>query len=185
MTTTTPDEAEAVLAWWFGALAPSQRFARDDAVDAEIRTRFGDLHARLARSVPPEWTATPRGLLAAVIVLDQFSRNLHRGDARAFAQDGRALALAEEALARGDDADLTQEERHFLYMPFMHSESVAHQRRCVALMERLGLGEALDYALRHKAVIDRFGRFPHRNAALGRRSTAEEEAYLKEPGSGF
>lgn len=182
---TADEAAEAVLAYWFGELEPKQRFMRDDAVDAAIRDRFGALHDELSAGVPAEWLETPRRALAAVIVLDQFSRNLRRSDAGAFAQDEAALALAEAAIARGDDAALRPEERHFLYMPFMHSEKPAHQRRCVALIEGLGNGEALDFALRHKAIIDRFGRFPHRNETLGRKTTAEEAAFLKEPGSSF
>jgi uncharacterized protein (DUF924 family) len=128
-------------------------------------------------------------MLALVIVLDQFSRNLHRGDARAFAQDAHALACAREALARGDDAALRPVERQFLYMPFEHSEALADQERAVELMRSLEGFEPTrdlrDWAERHRAVIGRFGRFPHRNAVLGRRSTAEEAEFLKEPGSSF
>jgi uncharacterized protein (DUF924 family) len=181
----TPPEAGTVLSYWFGALKPKQRFARNLAVDADIRRQFADLHRRLSVDVPAEWTATPRGLLATVIVLDQFSRNLHRDSPLAFSNDAAALALVERALTRHDDAALSPEERHFLYMPLMHAEDAARQRRCVVLMERLGIGEALDYALKHKAIIDRFGRFPHRNAALGRKSTQEEQEFLAEPGSSF
>ena len=176
-------EAGEVLAFWFGELQPKQRFAKDDAVDATIRERFGALHARLSRETPAAWRADPAGLLATVIVLDQFSRNLHRGSAQAFANDAAALSLARSALARGDDAMLQPEERHFLYMPLMHSESLADQEECVRLMERLGLEEAIDYARRHRDIIARFGRFPHRNQALGRETTPEEAEFLTQPGS--
>jgi uncharacterized protein (DUF924 family) len=178
-------EAVEVLAFWFGEITGPQRFARDDAVDAAIRERFGALHAKLAAEVPASWRVDPASTLAAVIVLDQFSRNLHRGSAKAFAQDPAALALARAAIARGDDAMLQPEERHFLYMPLMHSESLADQDDCVRLIEGLGMAEPLDFAKRHRDIIARFGRFPHRNAALGRETTPEEAEFLKEPGSSF
>ncbi len=178
-------DAGAVLAFWFGEATAQQWFAKDDAFDATIRERFGALHRRLSREVPAQWLADPASQLAAVIVLDQFSRNLHRGSPAAYAQDEAALALARMAVARGDDGPLQPSERHFLYMPFMHSENLADQDECVRLMGGLGLGEALDAARRHRAIIARFGRFPHRNAALGRETTPEEETFLKEPGSSF
>ena len=151
------DEAEAVLDWWFGALSPEQRFKRDAAVDAEIGARFGALHARLARGVPEEWTADARMLLAAIVVLDQFSRNLFRDDAHAFAQDDAARALTETAIAHGWDAGLTGEERQFLYMPLMHSETLADVERCEALMRAAGIEGGADFAARHVASIKRAG----------------------------
>lgn len=179
------DEAADVLAFWFGEVKPEQRFARDDALDARIRERFGDLHRRLSRHVPDDWLDNPEDLLAAVIVLDQFSRNLHRDDARAYAADPVALNLARLALQRGYDDLLGAEERQFLFMPFMHSEDADEQDRAVELMDEIGNAEAADYARRHKLVIDRFGRFPHRNEVLGRESTPEEVEFLKQPGSSF
>ncbi len=178
-------QAEEVLGFWFGEIAPEQRFAKDEAVDAMILMRFGALHQALARSVPDEWLQSPRPLLAAVIVLDQFSRNLARGSAAAFAHDETALSLTRLALEKGFDTGMSGEERQFLYMPLMHSESLADQEHCERLMEAAGLVEATDYARRHRAIIARFGRFPHRNEALGRISTPEEIAFLKEPGSSF
>jgi uncharacterized protein (DUF924 family) len=179
------EDAADVLAFWFDELKPDQRFARDAGVDATIRERFGDLHARLSRHVPEAWIANPQALLAAIIVLDQFSRNLYRDDPRAFANDAVALNLAWLALKRGDDAPMDAAARQFLYMPFMHSEDADDQDRCVDLMQETGNAEAVDFAKRHKAIIDRFGRFPHRNEALGRETTTEEAAFLKEPGSSF
>lgn len=179
------EDAADVLAFWFDELKPEQRFAKDVAVDAMIRDRFGGLHARLSRQLPDEWSASPQALLAAVIVLDQFSRNLFRDDPRAFANDAVALNLAKLALKRGDEALLGETERQFLYMPFMHSEDVDDQDRCVELMREIGNAEAIDYAEQHKAIIDRFDRFPHRNEVLGRETTAEEAAFLEQPGSSF
>ncbi len=178
-------QAEEVLAFWLGEIGPDKRFARDEALDAAIRERFGDLHASLAADVPSSWRATARTLLAAVIVLDQFSRNLSRGSGAAFANDAAALALTRQALARGDDAGMSPEERQFLYMPLMHSEVLADQEECIRLMEAAGLAESAEFARRHRDIIVRFGRFPHRNQALGRQSTPEELAFLKEPGSSF
>jgi uncharacterized protein (DUF924 family) len=179
------EEAADVLAFWFGQLTPEQRFKRDEALDAWIRERFGELHARLAAHVPDDWLDNPGDLLAAVIVLDQFSRNLYRDDPHAFASDAMALNLAQLALRRGYDELLSPDELKFLYMPFMHSEDPDHQDRCVELMEEIGDAEAADFARRHKAIIDRFGRFPHRNDVLGRECTPEELEFLKQPGSRF
>ncbi len=179
------DEAADVLAYWFGQVKPERRFAKDDQLDAEIGERFSDLHARLSQRVPDAWLDNPEDLLAAVIVLDQFSRNLYRSDARAYASDAMALNLAHLAIKRGYDQLLGPEECQFLYMPFMHSENPDDQDRAVELMEEIGNAEAADYARRHKAIIDRFGRFPHRNAVLGRASTPEEIEFLKQPGSSF
>jgi uncharacterized protein (DUF924 family) len=185
---------EAVLDFWFGPLdrrgpARPEWFRKDAAFDAEIRRGFGSLHrAAAARELEP-WRASPEPMLALVIVLDQFSRNLFRGDARAFAQDAYALECAREALDRGDDLQLLPVQRQFLYMPFEHGEDLADQDRGVDLMRSLESFEATrgvaEWAEKHRAIIRRFGRFPHRNAALGRPSTPAEEAFLKEPGSGF
>lgn len=171
--------ARDVLSYWFDELAPAQWWKVDADVDAMCAARFGDLHAALSEDVSLAWLATPETALAAVIVLDQFSRNIHRGTARAFAQDEKARALAEAAIDKGHDRALSPERRHFLYMPFMHAESIVDQRRSVELFATLGQ-DLRKHAEEHKAVFDRFGRFPKRNAALGRRNTPEEEAYLAE-----
>lgn len=181
-----PSRIGEVLGFWFGELGPEDWFGGGGEIDARIRERFLDLHEALRdEGVPEPWRATARGLLAAVIALDQFPRNLYRGDPRAFAADAAALRLAKEALDRGCDRELSEDERKFLYLPFEHSEDPAEQARSVALFSALGDEIGLDHAVRHKAVVDRFGRFPHRNEALGRPSSPEEIEFLKEPGSSF
>ena len=177
--------AEAVLEFWFGALVPEQWFRVDAAVDREIVRRFSDLHRRAAQCELYEWRRAPRGRLAEIITLDQFSRNLFRGDAAAYACDALSLALAQEAVALGMDTDLSPNERSFLYMPYMHSESPAIHEVAVRLFDQPGLENNLAFEIRHKVVIDRFGRYPHRNAVLGRESTPEEIAFLKDHPAGF
>ena len=176
---------EEVLDFWFRQLSPEDWFNGGDAVDERIRHRFAELHESLMNQVPERWRASARGMLAAVIALDQFPRNMYRGTARAFAADGAALALATEAIARGFDGEFPAAERKFLYMPFQHSEDSAAQERSLELFANLENEQDLTYARRHKEIVDRFGRFPHRNAALGRASTPEEVEFLKEPGSSF
>jgi uncharacterized protein (DUF924 family) len=178
-------EVSDVLHFWFEELAPAQWFKQDAAVDRMIAQRFCLLYEHLTASVPAQWRDRAEAILAAVIVLDQFPRNMFRGYARAFATDTKALALAEEGIARAFDRQLTRRQRNVLYLPFMHSEDPAHQARSVALFADLDDPLALDFARRHQAIIERFGRFPHRNAALGRISTPEELAFLAEPGSSF
>jgi uncharacterized protein (DUF924 family) len=173
-----PAEAREILRFWFDELEPEQWWKRDDAVDAVIRDRFLDVHERLAAGVPEPWLATARSRLAAVIALDQFPRNLFRGSARSFATDSKALALAKETIELGLDEELSKDERVFLYVPFQHSEDAADQARSVALFETLADADTLDFAKKHKLIIDRFGRFPHRNAVLGRETTAEEREFL-------
>jgi uncharacterized protein (DUF924 family)/uncharacterized protein YndB with AHSA1/START domain len=173
-----------VLDFWFGELAPRDWFAGGPALDARIRERFASLHSRLAAGDVGE-IASPREHLAAVIVLDQFSRQLHRDDARAFASDPLARRLADAALHAGFDAAMSVEQRLFLALPFEHSEDAADQARAVALTEALGNAQWTQYARAHQDIIARFGRFPHRNAALGRASTPEELAFLADHGRGF
>lgn len=175
-----PAAAGALLDYWFNGLTPDQWWKPDPDVDQELRARFLPLYEQLSREVPAEWLQTPRGTLAAVMVLDQLPRNVFRGDPRAYATDAKALALARQAVERGLDRDLTPQERIFLYVPFQHSEDPADQARSVELARTLD-DKTLDYALKHKAVIDRFGRFPHRNKVLGRPSTAEEIEFLNGP----
>jgi len=164
-------------------------FRKDEKFDAAIRRQFGDLHARAARRELEAWRASPEPTVALVLLLDQFSRNLYRGDARAFAQDAHARECAREAIARGDDLGLLPVERQFLYLPFEHSEDAADQDRGVELMRSLEAFEETrgltKWSERHRVIIRRFGRFPHRNAALGRTSTPEEIEFLRQPGSGF
>ena len=181
-----PAWVSEVLDFWFGELGPRQWFARDAALDEAIRARFGALHAHLlaTRAVEVERLGA-RATRAAVIVLDQFSRNLHRGSALAFAGDAIARELARAAIARGEDAALPANERLFLYLPFEHSEDPDDQELSVRLQEQLGNAEWIRYAIAHRDLIARFGRFPHRNAALGRDSTPEEAAALARPGNSF
>lgn len=181
---TQPDWAEDVLGFWF-ALPSEAWFTRSDELDRQCSARFGQLHTELSNMAPAEACATPRTALAAVIVLDQFSRNMFRGTPRAFASDAQARAIAAEAIARGFDAGYATDERCFLYLPFEHSEHPADQSRSVRLFEALGDANYLAYAKAHEVIIARFGRFPHRNSVLGRVSTPDEEAFLREPGSSF
>ena len=180
-----PVDAEAVLRFWFVELEPRDWWRKDPELDQRIASRFGALLETAAAGALVEWRTTPRGRLAEIIVLDQFSRNIHRGSAEAFANDALALRLAEEAVATGAALELPVEERRFFYMPYMHSESAAVHETAMRLFATPGLEKNLDFERRHKAVIDRFGRFPHRNALLGRESTAEEIEFLKQPGSSF
>jgi len=154
-------------------------------LDQQIAERFGGLRARAAACECFEWRVSPRGRLAEIIVLDQFSRNIYRHDARAFASDAQALVLAQEAVAKGADQSLSVVERSFLYMPYMHSESLVIHRHAVQLFNQPGLERNLDAEKRHKAIIERFGRYPHRNAVLGRASSQAEVDFLNQPGSSF
>ncbi|MBO9677965.1 MAG: DUF924 domain-containing protein [Acidovorax sp.] len=177
--------ADDILHFWFTESTPAQWFAKDDAFDAKIRERYLSCHQAAALGEYWEWRATARGRLAEIIVLDQFSRNLFRGQAQAFAQDAVALVLAQEAVRQGLDGQLTPTERAFLYLPYMHSESRKVQAQSMALFAALGRPDNLRFAQAHQAIVERFDRYPHRNAALGRPSTPEEEAFLREPGSSF
>ena len=184
--------AAAVHAFWFGPppyASRDQWFRKDPALNAAIRARFGESVAAACAGAYGEWCATPRGALARVLLLDQFTRNVHRDTADAFAGDDRALATADEAIARGFDRVLDPVERQFLYLPFEHAEDAAAQARSLALFGALaqeaGRPDLLEWARRHADVIRRFGRYPHRNAALGRASTPEEIAFLATAGSGF
>lgn len=180
-----PAWVDDVLRFWFTELTYEQCFKKDDAVDRQIGERFGSIHERLAADPGSIDTAAPRELLAAIVVFDQFPRNLYRGTARAFATDPLARRLANAAVDSGIDKTLSNRERIFVYLPFEHSENAADQVRSVSLLGALGDAELDKYALAHKVIIDRFGRFPHRNVALGRVSTPEEIAFLKEPMSSF
>jgi uncharacterized protein (DUF924 family) len=181
----TDGQAAAVLDFWFTELTPDQLFRQDDAVDTAIRTRFGALRDAVLAEDAAGWRDDPARLLAAVILLDQFSRNLFRGQAAAFAADPLALELALIGIARGYDRAMAAERRVFLYMPLMHAEDRGVQRFSVHCFAALGKADNLAFARDHAAVIERFGRYPSRNAALGRATTAEEAAFLAEGGPGW
>jgi uncharacterized protein (DUF924 family) len=199
--TSLPPLAAGILDFWFVPLpgetaldTPSKVtrrvwFTKDDAFDRAIRDRFGSALAAGLAGAYGEWCTSAHGSLARVVLLDQFTRNAFRGTPAAFTGDARALATAEEAIERGFDRTLDAHERWFLYMPFQHSESLVVQERSVALFDALaretGLTDPLPYPQRHHDVIRRFGRFPHRNGILGRASSTEELAFLREAGSRF
>lgn len=196
-----PAAAAEVLDFWFGAVdqARAAWFRKSDAFDREIEARFGRLvdAAVACDEALADWQRSLAGSLALVLVMDQFTRNIHRGTPRAFAGDARALALARRLVAADHDRALAPLRRSFVYLPFEHSEDLAAQEESVrlyaALAEEAGdasphrdaLAGALDYARRHRDIVARFGRFPHRNAILGRESSEEESAFLRLPGSGF
>lgn len=174
-----------VIDFWFSEIDPEQWWKKDDDLDRTIKERFSELHASASACELFGWRKEPAGRVAEIIVLDQFSRNIYRGTPLSFASDDLALCLAQEAIYCEDDSHLSSGERLFCYMPFMHSESQKIHQVAVNLFTELGLQSNLDFEIKHKEVIDRFGRYPHRNAVLGRPSTAEEEEFLKLPGSSF
>jgi uncharacterized protein (DUF924 family) len=180
--THTPDD---VLSFWFDEISPKQWWAKSPEFDQSMAQRFGALHTAAAACELFAWRATARGRLAEILLLDQFSRNIYRDHARAFACDPLALGLAQTAVALQVDQQLATKERYFLYMPYMHSESPLVHSQAVLLFDTPGLEDGLNFERRHKAIIDHFGRFPHRNAILGRESTPEEQAFLLTPGSSF
>lgn len=184
--------ATRILTFWFGTANLAEPvefreawFKRDDAFDQDIRAGFSNDVEGALRGELDGMAETAEGALALLLLLDQFTRNLFRGTPRAFSGDARARTIAKSALARGFDAAMSPNHRAFLYLPFEHSEDIADQERSVALFATLNDPRAYDYAVRHQDVIARFGRFPHRNAALGRDSTQEEIEFLKTPGSSF
>ncbi len=179
-----PNWVTEVLHFWFDELGETGWFAKSEHTDALIRERFLGLHERLAADEGID-CSTPHALLAAVIVLDQFSRNLFRDTARAYAADPIARRLARHAIAKAFDTAMTARERSFLYMPFEHSEDRADQALSVELIGQLGNTEWTDYAKKHQAIIERCGRFPHRNAILNRQSSAEELEILQRPEDWF
>ena len=179
--------ADEVLRFWFGegaerGKAHKRWFEKNATFDTEVRNRFLPLYEQLARC--NDWLSPSNYCLARIVVLDQFPRNMFRGTARAFAADPLALAAAKHAVAKGYDRELLPVEKQFVYLPFEHSESLADQERACELMKPLG-EELYGWAIKHKVIIERFGRFPHRNEMLGRNSTPEEIEFLKQPGSGF
>ncbi|MCP3734411.1 DUF924 domain-containing protein [Sphingomonas sp. RP10(2022)] len=176
--------AATVLDFWFG-LTSEQQFAKDDALDRTIAERFGAMRDGVLRARAEGWRDDPDTLLAAIILLDQFSRNLHRGSAEAFAADGLARELTHTAIGQGWESHYPPERRVFLYMPLMHAEDLAEQDLSVAKFEALGIAENIAFARDHRDVIVKYGRFPSRNAALGRESTKAEQAYLAQPDAGW
>jgi uncharacterized protein (DUF924 family) len=182
---------QEILQFWFGeTLQPRKEwFQKNPEFDVEIRSRFLSIYEQAATNQLDSWVNLPESCLALVIVLDQFPRNLFRGQPQTFATDARALTVAQIAVEQGFDRPLPGVQRFFFYLPFEHSENLDHQNQAVQFFEQFqndpDLQDTYDYALRHRAVIARFGRFPHRNAILGRESTPEEIEFLKQPGSSF
>ena len=177
--------ATAIINFWFHEIKANQRFKKDLDFDELIRSRFGELHRRATQGLLYTWREHPLDALAEIIVLDQFSRNMFRDSAEAFAYDSLALVLAQEAIRRKFDADLEPAQKAFLYMPFMHSESAEIHEIAMFLFDHPRLEDNYNYELKHKEIIDRFGRYPHRNEILNRESTAEELEFLSQPGSSF
>ena len=178
-------QPQDILHFWFEELSAKQHFSKDAALDASIASRFGATLEAAARGELFAWRSSPPGRLAEILVLDQFSRNVYRDTPRAFAQDAVALVLAQELVASALDHNLPAAQRAFAYMPYMHSESAVVQAEGMGLFTQLGDENTLRFALHHQSIIQRFGRYPHRNALLGRESTAEELAFLSGPGSSF
>lgn len=176
---------DEILQFWFEEIDESKWWIKDAGFDQLIRTKFSDIHAQANRCELYEWRQTAQGRLAEIIVLDQFSRNMFRNTPQAFASDSLALVLAQEAIAADAEKQLNAAQRSFLYMPFMHSESLKIQEISLILFERNGIKSNYDFAIKHKKIIEQFGRYPHRNNILGRESTAQEVEFLKQPGSGF
>lgn len=174
-----------ILDFWFNPETQPLWFVKSDDFDGLINQKFRDTHQQAAQAELWSWRKTAEGRLAEIIVLDQFSRNLFRDQAQAFAQDALALTLAQEAISLDLDKQLSPEQRAFLYMPFMHSESKFIHEFALKLFQRLGNPMNLDYEKMHKAIIDRFRRYPHRNQILARTSTAEELEFLTQPNSSF
>ena len=176
---------QQVVDFWFEEIEPVLWWRKDDAFDALLVERFSETHTRACCCELFGWREQPEGRLAEIIVLDQFSRNMFRNSALAFAHDAMALALSQEAIASAADQALTPVQRSFLYMPFMHSESLQIHEIAVELYRRNGIQNNLDFEFKHKKIIEKFGRYPHRNKVLGRQSTAEEIEFLNEDGSSF
>lgn len=176
---------EAVIDFWFTELEPAQWWKKDPQLDLQIEERFASVYTQARAGELYKWRETAQGRLAEIIVLDQFSRNMFRHSAQAFATDGMALALAQEAIKSGDDQALSAVEKSFLYMPFMHSESAVVHEVGKVLFDNVGIQGSIESARQHFDIIKQFGRYPHRNQLLWRESTEEEMAFLEQPGSSF
>ncbi|NEN75970.1 DUF924 domain-containing protein [Pelistega sp. NLN82] len=183
--TTIHSQAQVVLDFWYKEENRAFWFAQSDAFDETIRTQFTETLQQAMKGELYTWRSSIKGRLAEIIVLDQFSRNIFRGQAQAFAQDSMALVLSQTAVELPDYTTLAMNEKQFLLLPYMHSESALIHQEAVKLFQQMGDDYVLDFEYKHKVIIDRFGRYPHRNAILGRTSTPEEEAFLKEPNSSF
>lgn len=179
------NKSKEIIKFWFEELTPKQWFIASEELDTKIYDRFGDVHAAAAKGELDSWRSTPEGSLAEIILLDQFSRNIYRGKPAAFANDLAALVLAQEAIKKGFHTKVETFKRRFFYMPFMHSESLLIHEKALRLFNEPGLEDNFDYEIKHKKIIERFGRYPHRNEILGRNSTAEEIEFLSQPGSSF
>lgn len=171
--------------FWFKELTTEHWFKKDKNLDAEITRRFGDIHQQACRAELSSWRDNPYGALSEIILLDQFSRNIFRDSHLSFAFDGMALVLSQIAIEKGFNKNLNSSEKAFLYMPFMHSESLLIHEQAVELFSEKGLEYNFDFELQHKKIIEKFGRYPHRNKILGRQSTSEEIEFLKSPDSSF
>lgn len=176
---------EEIIHFWFEEVQPAQWFQKDLNFDRAIIARFATTHRAASMGELEGWRTTPEGRLAEIVVLDQFSRNIHRDSPLAFAYDTMALVLAQEATRIGADQQVAFERRSFFYMPYMHSESVLIHERAAELFSQPGAEYQYEFELKHKAIIDRFGRYPHRNNILNRASTPEEIEFLNQPGSSF
>ncbi|SQD79978.1 DUF924 family protein [Moritella yayanosii] len=174
-----------VIKFWFEDINPAKWWIKDSEFDQTILTRFSELHQRAVAGELFHWRRSAEGRLAEIIILDQFSRNMFRDTPRAFVYDSMALVLAQEAIAFGADKELSQLQCSFLYLPFMHSESAIIHQQAVFLYQGNDIQTNLDFELQHQAIIEQFGRYPHRNTILGRKSTVEERAFLDTPGSSF
>lgn len=174
-----------ILKFWFDEIEPSQWWAKDAEFDQLIIDRFSDIHAKACRCELFHWRQTAQGRLAEIIILDQFSRNMFRGSPLSFANDALALALAQEAIVAQADKKLTPLQNSFLYMPFMHSESLEIHEIALDLYKKNGIESNINFELQHKTIIERFGRYPHRNEILNRKSTADEIEFLEQSGSSF
>ncbi|WP_192022894.1 DUF924 family protein [Shewanella sp. WPAGA9] len=178
-------DAANIIQFWFTDIDSDLWFTKDKGFDATIKQQFNHFHRQAIAGELFHWRNTALGRLAEIIVLDQFSRNLYRDSSKAFASDSLALVLAQEAIHCGDDKRLKPTERSFLYMPFMHSESLSIHQQALTLFKQDGLESNYQFELKHLEIIERFGRYPHRNMLLGRESTEEELRFLEQPGSGF
>lgn len=178
-------DSKDILMFWFDEIEPSKWWVKDTQFDQKITHRFCDVHRAASCGELSQWRSTPQGRLAEIIVLDQFSRNIYRDTSLSFAADPVALVLAQEAISIGADSELNQSQRSFLYMPFMHSESLIIHDIAVQLYTKNGSQNSLDFELKHRDIIQEFGRYPHRNSILGRLSTKAELEFLTQANSSF
>ncbi|PCJ19059.1 MAG: hypothetical protein COB02_08390 [Candidatus Cloacimonadota bacterium] len=174
-----------VLDFWFQELSPKQWFLKSDSLDLEIENRFFKIHNRATQGELFSWRDDAEGCLAEIIVLDQFSRNIYRNKKESFLYDPLALILAQQMIKLGLDKEIPIRKRSFIYMPFMHSESTLIHKEALTLFSQEGLESSYQFEMRHKKIIDRFGRYPHRNEVLQRKSTKQEQLFLSQPGSSF